>query len=123
MPADQYSYKPTDEVRTFEDQVVHTANNIVWLSSSYLDGGTFEKETPTGKDACIDYLTRALAFAKSAQENLDLSSLDDEVDFFAGPMRKRRILFLLNDHLTHHRGQMIVYLRMNGIKPDRYKGW
>jgi len=30
---------------------------------------------------------------------------------------------LLNDHQTHHRGQLVVYLRLNGIKPPAYIGW
>ena len=51
------------------------------------------------------------------------SDLDEEVQFFAGPMSKRQILVLMNDHLTHHRGQMIVYVRLKGVKPPAYKGW
>ena len=56
-------------------------------------------------------------------DQLTEKDLDTIVDFFAGPMSKRQILTLLNDHYTHHRGQIIVYLRMNDIKPPRYRGW
>jgi uncharacterized damage-inducible protein DinB len=38
-------------------------------------------------------------------------------------MNKLQILNLLNDHQTHHRAQLIVYLRINGIKPPDYVGW
>jgi hypothetical protein len=26
-------------------------------------------------------------------------------------------------HQTHHRGQLVVYLRLKGIKPPQYRGW
>jgi uncharacterized damage-inducible protein DinB len=27
---------------------------------------------------------------------------------------------MIADHITHHRGQMLVYMRLNGLKPPRY---
>ncbi|MFA9454721.1 MAG: DinB family protein [Candidatus Aminicenantaceae bacterium] len=30
------------------------------------------------------------------------------------------VLFCV-DHITHHRGQTVVYLRLNGIKPPQYR--
>lgn len=38
-------------------------------------------------------------------------------------MTRRQILLLLHDHQTHHIGQVIVYLRLKGIKPPAYVGW
>jgi uncharacterized damage-inducible protein DinB len=29
--------------------------------------------------------------------------------------------FVGADHITHHRGQIVVYLRLNGIKPPQYR--
>ena len=29
----------------------------------------------------------------------------------------------MRDHVTHHRGQAIIYLRANGIKPPQYVGF
>ena len=51
------------------------------------------------------------------------AQLEEKVEFFAGPMNKRQILTLLNDHQTHHCGQLIVYLRLKGVKPPDYRGW
>ncbi|MCB0704161.1 MAG: DinB family protein [Saprospiraceae bacterium] len=123
MPSGEYDYKPTEDVRSFQEQVIHMADNVTWLCSAFLGGTPFERESPVGKEACLDYLKRALDYAYTTLETLDLSTLDDEVDFFAGPMRRQRILFLLNDHLTHHRGQLIMYLRLKGITPAKYRGW
>jgi len=50
-------------------------------------------------------------------------NLDEKVDFFAGEKNKLQILNLLQDHVTHHRGQLAVYLNLKGIKPPAYTGW
>jgi uncharacterized damage-inducible protein DinB len=36
-------------------------------------------------------------------------------------MSGHEVLMLAWDHTTHHRGQLIVYLRLKGIKPTDYK--
>ena len=56
-------------------------------------------------------------------ENTNDADLKITVDFFAGPKSKLQILNLLQDHLSHHRGQLIVYLNLNNIKPPSYIGW
>ena len=65
-----------------------------------------------------EFQLSALAIAQ-----LPASALEEEVKFFAGPMNKRQIVALLHDHMTHHRGQLMVYLRLKGIKPPQYRGW
>ena len=49
--------------------------------------------------------------------------LNHIVDFVAGKMSRRRIMLLLTDHVTHHRGQLVVYLRLKGVEPPAYRGW
>ena len=48
-----------------------------------------------------------------------------EVNFFVSdvPMNKKNIFQLLLDHITHHRSQLVLNLRLCGIKPPRYIGW
>jgi len=50
----------------------------------------------------------------------DVSQLEDQLDYFDLTRTKRQVLMLLADHITHHRAQMLVYMRLNGIKPPRY---
>ncbi len=126
MPEDKYDYKPTPEVRSFREQVVHIMNNMVWLSSSYLSPAKFGgdlKRKDLNKEELVKLLRQATIFAQNAIKGLEVKNLDETVDFYAGPMTKRQILTLMSDHMTHHRGQLIVYVRMNDIKPPRYRGW
>jgi uncharacterized damage-inducible protein DinB len=68
-------------------------------------------------------LDDAFEYAQKTIADLTEAELNEKVDFFAGQMTRRRILLLLTDHVTHHRGQLVVYLRLNNIKPPRYRGW
>ncbi len=126
MPEDYYSYAPTPEEMTFGEQLKHVAGNMIWLSSSYL-GGAKEHVDPTAtgdsKKEIIAMLEKAFAYAQQTVNGLSEKSLSQEVDFIAGKMSKRRILFLMTDHVTHHRGQLVVYLRMKNVPPPKYVGW
>jgi uncharacterized damage-inducible protein DinB len=126
MPAEHFDFQPAADMRTFKEQLMHMMGNVVWLSSGYLGGGEFQsdlKRRDYTRVEVLRLLDETSAFAANAIKNLKPEELDDAVDFFAGPMTKRQILTLLNDHLTHHRGQIIVYLRLKDIKPARYRGW
>ena len=126
MPEEFYDFKPVPDVMSFKEQLLHIAQNIQWLSTSYLLSG---KKPPkkdsvhTTKAMIIQRLTDAYDIGLLAHQSLSAEELNQTVSFFAGPMTKRQILFLLHDHQTHHVGQIIVYLRLKGIKPPPYVGW
>ncbi|HLF62881.1 MAG TPA: DinB family protein [Saprospiraceae bacterium] len=126
MPAEKYTYTPTPEEMTFGRQLIHMCGNMIWLSSSYLDAPPFGKDVDhpsEKKEDVIRLLEESFDYTARAIEKFPITMLDDNVDFFAGPMTKRRVFLLLTDHVTHHRGQLVVYLRLNGIEPPRYRGW
>ena len=126
MPEDYYGYTPTKVEMTYREQLKHIAGNMVWLCSSYLDGEkTTIDPTKTGnsKKEVSVMLEKAFGYASQTIASLTEQDLEETVDFFAGKMTKRRILLLLTDHVTHHRGQLVVYLRLNNIEPPNYRGW
>ncbi|MEP6647672.1 MAG: DinB family protein [Saprospiraceae bacterium] len=126
MPEDQYGYKPVPEEMSFREQLRHIAANMVWLSSSYLKGKTTTIDPMKAGDSkkeILDVLNKSFTYAKETIEDLHEKDLNEMVDFFAGMMTRRRILLLMTDHVTHHRGQLVVYLRLNGVVPPSYRGW
>lgn len=126
MPEESYGYTPTEPEMTFREQLKHIAGNMVWLCSSYLGGSkTHIDPTQTGdsKKEIIDMLEKTFAYATLTIGQMTESKLDEKVNFPAGVMTKRRILMLMTDHVTHHRGQLVVYLRLKGIEPPDYRGW
>ncbi len=126
MPEEHYDFKPTEEEMSFQQQLLHIMSNANWLSSDFLGGEKLTQDLRTAeysKAEVIAILREGFANVAAALENLQPEQLEESVKFFAGPMNKRQIMTLLNDHHTHHRGQLIVYLRLNGVKPPRYVGW
>lgn len=126
-PEDQLDYKPTDSVMSFREQVVHMIMGIVWHSGTYLQEkqftSTFDRNKKYSKAELVQIMDDAYAFSTEIVQTLTPEELEKRVDFFAGNFTKRQILNLMDDHVTHHRGELIVYLRLNNITPPTYKGW
>lgn len=129
MPEAQYAYSPSPDEMTYRAQLVHMAQNLTWLTQTHLTtkpsplSKASLNATGQSKAAVLVMVSQAYEYAIDAIHAVDPARLDDPVSFFAGPMSKRQIMLLLGDHQTHHRGQLIVYLRLNGITPPPYVGW
>jgi uncharacterized damage-inducible protein DinB len=127
MPASDYGFRPCPQEMTFGQQLDHMAENMAWLAGDYLAAAKFSHPLATKKDRTpqetITVLTAALTYAHDAIAATKPDQLGDKKPFFAGPMSKRQIIALMHDHQTHHRGQLVVYLRLKGIKPPQYRGW
>lgn len=128
MPAESYAYRPSPGEMTFGQQLTHLSRNLGWLSSYYLGD---KDQNPVseadlklqGKDSIIAVVNRTYGYALAVLNRFPPDRLTDTVPFFAGPMSKLQIINLINDHQTHHRGQLVVYLRLNRIQPPAYVGW
>ena len=126
MPAENYDFRAVADVMSFKEQLLHIADNMKWLSSAFLFSQGNKQGADTAKmdkAAVMKYIFDAYHQALSAHYKLSQKQLDEVVPFFAGPMTRRQILILMHDHQTHHVGQLIVYLRLKGIKPPAYVGW
>ncbi|MGX5820616.1 DinB family protein [Chitinophaga lutea] len=111
MPANGYGFKPDGAGWNFGELLSHIAYGIGWWKDNFLLG----KETPweqpepaASKKAAIQSLTAAYADLQQAIGKLPLT--DESVSGF----------YATNDHITHHRGQAVIYLRGKGITPPEY---
>lgn len=126
MPEKDYNFKPMADEMTFGEQLLHIAQNMNWLSATYLSGNKQDSKSDTAhlsKQAIMDIISSAYDSALAVHFQLTTKQLDETVPFFAGPMTRRQVLILMHDHQTHHVGQLIVYLRLKSIKPPEYVGW
>lgn len=126
MPEESYSYKPTEREMSFREQLLHIKGNIDWLGTTYFTVEKFDEkkdEKTYSKEEIISMLEMSFDKVYNVIKNTKPENLKDKVEFFAGPKTKLQILNLLQDHVTHHRGQLIVYLNLNEIKPPSYVGW
>lgn len=120
-----YIFKPSERQMSFEEQLLHIRQNMVWLRETYFmkNGEKSKKIEPKTKEEIISHLTASFNNVSEIIKTISNEDLSVEVDFFAGPKSKLQILNILQDHVTHHRGQLIVYLNLNNIQPPKYSGW
>lgn len=124
MPEEDYGYKPTERQRSFKEQLEHIQSNMDWLGTKYFNKQETEiSNLSNEKERVIKSLEFAFDNVARAIEATSEEELKETVEFFAGPKSKLQILNLLLDHVTHHRGQLIVYLNLKEIEPPRYVGW
>ena len=133
MPEEKYFYKLVDNENTFAFQLIHMANNMYGISSKLIRGTQAPLDLKIAENAVnnrklskkeiIEYISKAFDYTEETFAQMTDKTLEEELDYWGGHSTKRKIVFLLNDHQTHHRGQLIVYLRLNGIKPPKYIGW
>lgn len=122
MPAEKYSFKPTDGQETFGERTVHVAGaNVYFLG---LLGGTAPKPTidpkATGKDAALKALDDSFEYGAAILKQQTDETLMQPVASppkFMGPSSRARIISFLVGHTWDIYGQMAVYLRLNGRVP------
>ncbi|MDY7396130.1 DinB family protein [Aureibaculum sp. 2210JD6-5] len=128
MPEDQYGFRATPESLTFAENLMHIGFAVDWHSQSLLGGrearewktDTIFKVADKTKEEMIATIDKTFDEAIKLIKEFDTTKLNDELDYFGLNRSKRQIFLLLVDHITHHRGQMLVYLRLNGLVPPRY---
>ncbi len=126
MPEELYDFKPTPEAMTFKEQLLHMVRNMMWLSTDYLEGTRHNfdlKDSTLSKAAVIEILQSTFILSTEAVQDFPENRMSETVDFFAGPMEIQQIMMLMTDHMTHHRGQILVYMRINNVEAPKYRGW
>ena len=128
MPEDKYAFKATPESKTFAENLMHIGYALDWHSQSLL-GGRDSRDWRTdttfvaadkSKKEMIARIDKTFDEAIKLMVTFDTMQFDDRLDYLGLNRTKRQIFLLLADHISHHRGQMIVYMRLNGLTPPRY---
>lgn len=128
MPEAGVNFKPTPEIRSFAEQMLHlAAGNYSIISratgvANPMQGKNLEKmEELKTKEALAKSVGESYDFVISTIKALPEAKLDEKVAF-AGVNRPRsNILAGLFEHQTHHRGQTTIYLRLKGVTPPAEK--
>jgi len=125
MPEDKYGFKPAPEERTFAEQLMHVAVAVDWHAQTLIGGkgqksrDYFLTKSKTKKEM-IDIVNETFDEAWNVIKNFDPTHFGDTLNSIGLIRTKRQIFLLLSDHVTHHRAQMLVYMRLNGIVPPEY---
>jgi uncharacterized damage-inducible protein DinB len=121
MPEAKYAYKPTPEMSTFSDQLVH----VTGITQRFIDtakGTKSESGHPHAAMTKADVITLLKQTLQTGQETLGSltdAQLLEQVKFPFGDRMVTRFTFWLGPlyQFRNHHGQLVVYLRLNGIVP------
>lgn len=128
MPESEYSFKPTPDVKSFQEQLVHIATAMDWHANEWISGGSRKYSEEYRKNKAPK-LSKAEAIALTNQMLIDVGKLvanfdparyEDKLKYNTYFRTKRQALMLMADHVTHHRAEMLIYLRLKGIVPPKY---
>lgn len=128
MPESGYALKPTPEMRSFAEQMLHfTDANYGFASAatgekSPIGMGESEKTTDKSKENVTKLVLAGYDFVINSIKKMDPAQLNENVKLFGRfEMTKGIALAKCFEHQTHHRGQTTVYIRLAGAKPPQEK--
>ena len=120
MPEEKYGYKPTEEVRSFGQLIGHAADSQYMFCSFILgekNPGLAIEKNKTTKAELVAALKDAFTYCDRAHEGMTDAKGIEIVEHFGGGMPKAGVLTVNSMHSVLHYGNVIVYLRLNGIVP------
>ena len=128
IPAEKYSWRPAPGVRSIGEVFMHVASEYyAWSPRSF--GATpspvvtmtpegFQKfESAATKEDVLKHLQEGYAYGRQAVEGVDPASLMGTRKFFGRDATTIDVALGMSGDLHEHLGQLIAYVRMNGIKP------
>ncbi|MEZ0610513.1 DinB family protein [Fibrella sp. WM1] len=128
MPEDGVGFKPTAEIRSFAEQMLHLANAnynfgaMVSGKPNPMQGKSLEKmDDMKTKAALTKAVMDSYDFMIDAVKGLTDAQLAESVKMGQREMSREVLLAKAFEHQTHHRGQCTVYIRLKGVKPPNEK--
>jgi hypothetical protein len=120
MPEDKYTFKTTPPQRDFGQQILHVANanilNLAFIGSKTQPPAINRRAT--AKAEIIKAMTDTFDYgAALIKEQTDQSMLETVQSRTLGPSSRARVFYFLLGHSWDIYGQIVVYLRLNGIVP------
>lgn len=125
MPAEEYGFRPTPEVRTFGEILGHVANaNFLFCSQAngVASPSTTNLEELTGKGAMLKAVLESLAYCDNVHQATTDSNFNQPATV-AGlgnkptPTIRGAVLMFNTTHSNEHYGNIVVYMRLKGHVP------
>ncbi len=129
MPADKYSFKAVDSIRSFAQQMLHLSQGNCFLMSfgtdqeppSFAKSDLEHSPTAQQKDSVMYYVTASYDYCINSVKNSDTKKWGDKKKVFGFEETHFALMNKAFEHQTHHRGQTTIYIRLQGIKPPEEK--
>lgn len=131
MPEDKMEWKYTPESFSWRTQFVH----CITFTTAQLAGRLNVANPHDAKEKKKDFWKNLSKTELEAEVNAFYAWVEKTVvetpaeklskieGYAGGNIPIWRLFYALENHIIHHRGQAICYLRLNGITPTGYIGW
>ena len=120
MPEENYSFKPTPDVRSFGQLVGHVADaNYMFCAQASGEANPSKniEKTKTSKADLVAAIKDSVAYCGKVFDNMTDASGSQMTKFRSFNLAKLTILSLNTAHTDEHYGNMVTYLRLKGIVP------
>jgi uncharacterized damage-inducible protein DinB len=129
MPEEGVGFKPTPDIRSFAEQMLHLANANFGFAANATgvanpqQGKNLEKmDEYKTKAALTKIVMESYDFVINSVKGMDVKKMDEPVKLFGRfDMTRATALDKGFEHQTHHRGQTTIYLRLKGVTPPGEK--
>ena len=120
MPEQNYSFKPTPEVRSFGQLVGHVADaNYMFCAQTLGEANPAKniEKTKSSKADLVAALKEAVAYCNTAFDSMTDAKGSQMVKLFNFDLAKLTVFSVNTAHMDEHYGNMVTYLRLKGIVP------
>ncbi len=129
MPEDGYGFKPTPEIRSFAQQMLHIADaNYVFATvasdkpnpigeSPASSHNLNEKTVSPTKEAVTKAVMDSYDWVITTLQTMTPDQLQESTKFGKHELTRSGLYGKAFEHQTHQRGQTTIYLRLKGITP------
>ncbi|MCI0412612.1 DinB family protein [bacterium] len=122
VPAEKYSWRPSEGVRSISEVYVHIAAGNYFLMKFMgiqppADFNRDMEKNITEKAQVIAAIKKSVEHLRQAALKTSDADLEKSVELFGQNTTYRDVFFTATMHLHEHLGQSIAYARMNGVVP------
>ncbi len=120
MPEENYSFKPTPEVRSFGQLIGHVADAQYLFCSAVLgkpNPALGVEKSKTTKADLVQALKDAFAYCGPAYDGTTDAQAGAMVKFFGTERAKVTVLSFNTAHNDEHYGNIVTYMRLKGLVP------
>jgi uncharacterized damage-inducible protein DinB len=120
MPEENYSFKPTPDVRSFGQLVGHVADaSYMFCSQASGQANPMKniEKTKTSKADLVAAVKDAVAYCNTAFDSMTDAKGSQMVKLFNFNMARLTLFSLNTAHTDEHYGNMVTYMRLKGLVP------
>jgi uncharacterized damage-inducible protein DinB len=123
MPEDKYDFRPTPSVRTFRDNIIHlVAENYLFFGRVAGENLGNPAQNLKSRDELLKALRESYDYGAKVWAGLTEEKALEMIEVRGQKVQRwSAILGAIQDNMNHY-GNLVVYIRLNGLVPPRSAG-